>query len=426
MIIDVGSGNKNINFHQGGGGKGGKIDISEDKIKLGYSEFETVPNSVDFTNVKDWSQMFYKCSNLKSFTDDLSDADDLSGMFQGCSSLTDVNLNGSLNKSLFLGSSPLTEESMINVLNAADRTTDPSTKKTLAFKYRYVHDDANHTVYNTFDDCTTNKGWTISGFNLDIPPEYYQDYVAVWDGGGKLKGERKNNSSIIDLGASPLKKSSLTYWKSFIKYKFPTEITSLKWIDTSNVTDMSGMFNYCSGLASLDASNFDTSNVTNMSVMFDSCSGLTSLDLHNWDTSKVTSMSQMFNSCSGLASLDVSNFDTSNVTSFFYMFRYCRSLTSLDLHNWDTSKLMSMGSMFEYCSKLTKLFLSSKFFNSTSLTTYELSLYNWTNPESLAIFVDALPQLDGTTKTVKLSTNTKNALTDEQKTTIANKGWTIA
>ena len=39
------------------------------------------------------------------------------------------------------------------------------------------------------------------------------------------------------------------------------------------------MFYNCASLTSLDVSNFNTSNVTNMSYMFQSCSKLTTLDL---------------------------------------------------------------------------------------------------------------------------------------------------
>jgi surface protein len=42
-------------------------------------------------------------------------------------------------------------------------------------------------------------------------------------------------------------------------------------VDTSNVTDMAGMFNECSELTSLDVSGFDTSNVENMAGMFAGC-----------------------------------------------------------------------------------------------------------------------------------------------------------
>ena len=53
--------------------------------------------------------------------------------------------------------------------------------------------------------------------------------------------------------------------------------------------------------ASFKGSN--TSNVTDMSCMFDGCSGLTSLDLSGWNTSKVTRMNSMFSGCSKLKTI---------------------------------------------------------------------------------------------------------------------------
>ena len=63
-------------------------------------------------------------------------------------------------------------------------------------------------------------------------------------------------------------------------------------IDTSNVTNMSGMFN-SSKATSIDFTGFDTSNVTDMSYMFER-SAVTELDLSSFDTSKVTNMIAMF------------------------------------------------------------------------------------------------------------------------------------
>ena len=73
------------------------------------------------------------------------------------------------------------------------------------------------------------------------------------------------------------------------------------------------------------------------------------------NTSGVTDMVRMFASCSGLTSLDVSNFDTSNVTDMFYMFGYCHGFTSLDLSKWDTSKVTNMNSMFSGCNALQEI-----------------------------------------------------------------------
>ena len=78
---------------------------------------------------------------------------------------------------------------------------------------------------------------------------------------------------------------------------------SFKGSNTSNVTDMSCMFDGCIGLTLLDLSGWNTSNVTDMSYMFNSCSGLTSLDLSGWNTSEVTRMNSMFSGCSKLKTI---------------------------------------------------------------------------------------------------------------------------
>ena len=63
--------------------------------------------------------------------------------------------------------------------------------------------------------------------------------------------------------------------------------------NTTNVTNMDGLFNYCPSLTSV--SLFDTSNVTSMNSMFYECESLTSIPLFN--TSKATNMDSMFGNC---------------------------------------------------------------------------------------------------------------------------------
>ena len=136
---------------------------------------------------------------------------------------------------------------------------------------------------------------------------------------------------------------------------YSTVEASFKGSNTSRVTDMSYMFNRCSGLTSLDLSGFNTSNVTDMDSMFYMCSSLTSLDLSDFNTSNVTRMNRMFSYCSGLTSLDVSNFVTSNVTDMGYMFKGCSGLTSLDLSGWNMSNVTDMYNMFIGCTSLTSI-----------------------------------------------------------------------
>ena len=91
---------------------------------------------------------------------------------------------------------------------------------------------------------------------------------------------------------------------------------------------MEEMFYNLPKLTSLDLSSFNTSNATNMRGMFSGCKSLTSLDLSSFNTSNVTYMQYMFNWCSSLTSIDLSGFNTSNVTDMRYMFYNCSSLNT--------------------------------------------------------------------------------------------------
>ena len=84
-------------------------------------------------------------------------------------------------------------------------------------------------------------------------------------------------------------------------------ITGIANLNTSESTDMQGMFTYCSALATLDLTHFNTAKVTDMSAMFYYCSKLESLDVSQFNTEKVTHMGLMF-ALSGLEELDISNF----------------------------------------------------------------------------------------------------------------------
>ena len=130
---------------------------------------------------------------------------------------------------------------------------------------------------------------------------------------------------------------------------------------------MNEMFEDCSSsrLHIIDVSHFDTSQVTDMSHMFDSCfsyfsvSGGT-LDLSNWDTSQVTNMSYMFNDCKYLDAIRLSEkFKTSRVIDMSYMFDENECLTfdhpERDyIEHWDVSNVINMDFMF-YRSRLVYL-----------------------------------------------------------------------
>ena len=129
-------------------------------------------------------------------------------------------------------------------------------------------------------------------------------------------------------------------------------LTSFK---TSNVTDMSSMFEGCSKLTSLDLTTFNTENVQNNCSMFKDCSSLTSLTFGNFYVGFSTNLSAMFQGCSALTSVDLSKFNTANVIDMQYMFDGCKSLASLDVSMFNTGTVLNMCNMFSGCSSLTEL-----------------------------------------------------------------------
>ena len=176
-----------------------------------------------------------------------------------------------------------------------------------------------------------------------------------------------------------LNTSSVTVMEGMFQYC--TGLTSiylnLDNFKTTNVTTMRNMFNGCSNLTTLNISKFDTSKVTDMGRMFQGCKNLTNLYVSNFNTSNVTTMSNMFDGCEKLTSLDVSKFNTSNVTDMSSMFYGCKKLKSLSLSNFNTSKVKVMGYMFSYCSSLTSLDVSN--FNTENVTDMQQMFYGCSN-----------------------------------------------
>ena len=151
-------------------------------------------------------------------------------------------------------------------------------------------------------------------------------------------------------------------------------------VDTSGVTDMSGMFFQCKSLQTLDVSSFNTSQVTNMFYMFCGCKSLQNLDLSSFDTFHVKNMGGMFDGCESLQTLNVSSFNTSRVTDMWGMFQECESLQTLDVSNFDTSQVTDMRFMFNACKSLQTLDLRS--FSTPSVEEY-IKMFGKTSCEVL-------------------------------------------
>lgn len=133
--------------------------------------------------------------------------------------------------------------------------------------------------------------------------------------------------------------------------------TTWGYSDTTSVSTTSDYYAYTQYLTKVK--QFGELSATRYG--FSQCKNLTEVYGSNLVTNKtfekVTDMSYMFSGCSGLTSLDISNFNTSSVTAMSYMFTDCANLKSLQLSNKFKIPTSNVGSMFNSTSNLKSIIL---------------------------------------------------------------------
>ncbi len=117
-----------------------------------------------------------------------------------------------------------------------------------------------------------------------------------------------------------------------------TNSPNLNMIDTSAITNMNALFSFIDTFNG-DITRWNTSNVTDMGGMFSSfpSNSVFNQDIGDWDVSKVTNMNSMFNGVSTF-NQDIGDWDVSKVTSMFGMFASASSFNQ-DIGDWDVSKV---------------------------------------------------------------------------------------
>ncbi len=143
-------------------------------------------------------------------------------------------------------------------------------------------------------------------------------------------------------------------------YQKSTNPTEIAFAGKSIFADVAeeGLFSNLASLTSITFINFDTSITTSMRRWFAGNSSLATLDLSGLDTTKVTDISGMFNSCSKLVNLTVFS-TTTKVTKIAGIFSGCISLKTLDLSDWHLDEISfdstGLKNMLKECTGLTKI-----------------------------------------------------------------------
>ena len=354
--------------------------------------------------VTNMSSMFEDCIELSSL--DLSnfntkEVKHMNSMFRGCSALTSLDLsNFNTEKvesmgNMFEGCSALTSLDLSNFNTKKVRYMNSMFQACSALTTIYVSDEFVTTKVrigsDMFSGCTNLKGYDSSKtdhtFAICGTDGYFTPgcayaefdnatgtltfrYKGVKPEGAYGLNEGRNLPDWNNLGtnvkkvvfdasfASARPTNCYGWFKDFTNL---TTIEGFEYLNTENVTNMTGVFNGCSALTSLDLTNFNTAKVTDMKLLFANCSALESLDLSMFNTENVTSMPSMFNGATNLKTLNVSNFNTEKVNNMGHMFANCPNLTSLDLSSFNTKGVEYVDNIFKNCSNLTTIYASENF-----------------------------------------------------------------
>lgn len=227
------------------------------------------------------------------------------------------------------------------------------------------------TFFKTETDLTQFNGYKLNGTTIldksattgdeiiEGEPFDQTTWHAYWTEKSSIKDqtETKVKKVIFDATFGDVHPTSCANW--FHLFHELESIEGMQYFNTDLVTDMSGMFNECRELKSIDFSHFDTRNVTTMKSMFREMGNSlvdnspVTLDLSSFNTSKVENMQEMFGGAWYITTLDLRGFDMSNVTNTASMFTSCVYLASIYANDWSKiGTITNSKDMFLDCSCL--------------------------------------------------------------------------
>jgi surface protein len=329
-------------------------------------------------NVTDMNHMFYGCSALKSL--DLTHFNtakvtDMNSMFDRSSALTSLDLTNfnTANVSdmgyMFMGCSALTTIFVSDKFVTTNVEYGYDMFKGCTNLKDYSDSMTDHTYANCGPDGYFTSGCWYAEFDNSTGTLTFKCGLSKPAGAYGLNEGRNlpdwNNLGtnvkkvVFDASFASARPTNCYGW--FKDFTNLTTIEGFEYLNTENVTNMTGVFNGCSALTSLDLTNFNTAKVTDMKLLFANCSALESLDLSMFNTENVTSMPSMFNGATNLKTLNVSNFNTEKVNNMGHMFANCPNLTSLDLSSFNTKRVEYVDNIFKNCSNLTTIYASENF-----------------------------------------------------------------
>ena len=288
-------------------------------------------NTSDVTNM---AYMFTFCNNLTSL--DLSQfytakVTDMDYMFYGCTNLQTIYVTTRWRTSAVTSSERMFE--YCESLEGGKGTT--YNENHVDADYAHIDGVTNSPGYltgkNEMYACYTRDNSTLT-FYYDFYRSDHDDQGHKTYGGLEIRFIDKPGWSdmgaervVFDPSFAEARPTSTKRWfEGMLTLK---SIDGMKYLNTSEVTDMAAMFKKCYHLIIIDLSNFDTSNVTNMHSMFKECYNVVSIDLSSFNTAKLSMAPEMFQLCHNLQTIYVgSGWTTTALTYSVDMFTDCDEL----------------------------------------------------------------------------------------------------
>lgn len=296
------------------------------------------------TKVTDMGSLFNECNILKTLdltNFDVSQVTNMQNMFSNCTSLVKIYAGSNWNEG-FSGNSSFMFANCPKLVGGAGTEWDSSLTDYISYaQFDGGEMDPGYFSHKPYAVCNTSDN-TFTFYNDGNRASHTEGTVYDLNTGDDTPGWVENELfyHIKTVNFDPLfafaRPTSTYLW--FGGMNNLTSINGLEYLNTSEVANMSFMFQNCSSLTTLDPSNWNTSNVEYMHGLFQNCSSLTTLDLTGWDTGKVLIMMQMFGDCSALTTIYIGdNWNLSALINGSLMFSNCPELVGGAGTKWDSS-----------------------------------------------------------------------------------------
>ena len=415
-------------------------------------------------SVLDASYAFSGCSSLTGFDMGVlgfADIESMAGMFEGCAGLTAFTFGDSVLTYVVSARDAFTGCTALQTVEVPSACAFPALP-TVVFPDGMWERDGAEGTYLRADEVPGGTAYGRDATYRRVAS--HASVYAVFDGKGTLTIDWEVPTSslssewyLVDVkgyaNAADVPWANRRTDVEKVVFRAPADPSSIT--DDDLLTSTAYWFSGCANLASVDLRAFDAHKLANardmfagcahlaevkglsdlnasvlsdVSGMFDRCSGLSQITLPaNVPASQVA---RMFRFCTGLKSVDLNGLSTATAGDFSEMFRGCTALEKLDLSGLNTQHATSMRRMFHGCRSLVEVKLGERFtFRGAAMQRLpgsELPEGAWkpsTEPNK-AYVADSIPSFGGAITYTKL-TDEELESPDEKITVISIRGEAV-